>query len=175
MSLRLAVLGLLDIEAASGYELLQRFRHSLGFFWATTHQQLYRELHQLHESGWLDCEEVEQSGRPDKKVYRLTAAGEAQLLHLLEAAAGAARIRDPWLVKLFCGRRIPASSLRQQLQEQRAVHEQTLQTYLLLQQQILAMPSTRRERYHHPELSLRLGIAFERSWLSWSAEIEAEL
>ncbi len=175
MSLRLAVLGLLDLEPGSGYALLQRFRHSLGFFWSTTHQQLYRELHRLQEAGWLDCETVAQKGRPDQKVYRLNVAGEAELDRLLLPEPAAMRLRDPWLVKLFSGRRLPDAHLRAELQRQEELHRQTLQTYLDLQQQIAAMPAARRQRYHHPELSLRLGIAIERAWLQWSEEVAAEL
>ena len=175
MSLRLAVLGLLDLEPGSGYTLLQRFRHSLGFFWSTTHQQLYRELHSLQQSGWLDCETVAQNGRPDQKVYRLNTDGEAELSRLLLQPAAAMRLRDPWLVKLFSGRRLPNAHLRSELQRQEAQHRQTLQTYLELQRQIAAMPAERRQRYHHPELSLRLGIAIEQAWLQWSEEIANEL
>ena len=68
MSLRLAVLAMLDVEPGSGYALLRRFQNSVGFFWQTTHQQLYKELHGLHAEALVDCLEVEQDGKPDKKV-----------------------------------------------------------------------------------------------------------
>lgn len=175
MSLRMAVLGLLDVEPGSGYALLQRFRNSLGFFWPTTHQQLYKELHALHAEGLVDCEEVAQDGKPDKKVYSLTAAGGVALDALLAGVAGPAKIREPLLVKLFAGRRLPPEQLRAELAAHRRAHEQTLATYRLLQQQMAALPPQRRARYHHPELTLRLGIRFEEAWLAWCDEVAHEL
>lgn len=175
MSLKMAVLGLLDVEPGSGYALLQRFRNSLGFFWQTTHQQLYKELHALHAEGLVDCEEVAQDGRPDKKVYTLTAKGGEELDRLLAAAAEPAKIRDPLLVKLFAGRRVSPQQLRAELDAHKAQHEQTLATYRLLQQSLAALPVRRRARYRHPELTLRLGIRFEEAWLAWCEEVKAEL
>lgn len=175
MSLKMAVLGLLDVEAGSGYALLQRFRNSLGFFWQTTHQQLYKELHALHAEGLVECEEVAQAGKPDKKIYSLTAKGGEALDILLAAAAGPAKIRDPLLVKLFAGRRLSPGELRAELDAHRREHEQTLATYRLLQETIAALPAKRRARYHHPELTLRLGIRFEEAWLAWCEEVQEEL
>jgi PadR family transcriptional regulator AphA len=175
MSLKMAVLGLLDVEPGSGYALLQRFRNSLGFFWQTTHQQLYKELHALHAEGLVECEEVTQAGKPDKKIYSLTAAGGAELDRLLADAAGPTKIKDPLLVKLFAGRRLDAAALCAELDTHRREHEQTLATYRLLQQTIAELPARRRARYHHPELTLRLGIRFEEAWLAWCEEVQAEL
>lgn len=175
MSLKMAVLGLLDVEPGSGYALLQRFRNSLGFFWQTSHQQLYKELHALHAEGLVDCEEVLQDGKPDKKVYALTAKGGEALDDLLAGAAAPAKIRDPLLVKLFAGRRLTPAQLRAELDAHRARHEETLATYRLLQQSLAALPAKRAARYRHPELTLRLGIRFEEAWLAWCDEVEAEL
>lgn len=175
MSLKMAVLGLLDVEPGSGYALLQRFRNSLGFFWQTTHQQLYKELHALHEDGLVECEEVAQAGKPDKKIYSLTEAGGAELDRLLAQAAGPTKVKDPLLVKLFAGRRLSGKELQAELEAHQREHEQTLATYRMLQETIAALPARRRTRYRHPELTLRLGIRFEEAWLAWCEEVQAEL
>ncbi|HET8731069.1 MAG TPA: PadR family transcriptional regulator [Moraxellaceae bacterium] len=175
MSLKMAVLGLLDVEPGSGYALLQRFRNSLGFFWPTTHQQLYKELHALHAEGLVDCEEVAQAGKPDKKIYSLTDKGGEALDRLLAEAAGPAKIREPLLVKLFAGRRLSPDALRAELDVHQKQHEQTLATYRLLQHTIAELPARRRARYHHPELTLRLGIRLEEAWLAWCDEVRGEL
>ena len=175
MSLKMAVLGLLDVEPGSGYALLQRFRNSLGFFWPTTHQQLYKELHALHAEGLVDCQEVAQEGKPDKKIYSLNDKGGAALDRLLAEAADPSKVRDPLLVKLFPGRRLTPAELHAELDAHRKEHEQTLATYRLLQDSIAALPARRRARYHHPELTLRLGIRFEETWLEWCDEVRQEL
>ncbi|WP_040794960.1 PadR family transcriptional regulator [Nocardia higoensis] len=79
MALEHALLVSLSERSGSGYELARRFDKSIGFFWTATHQQIYRVLKRMVEAGWVDCESVAQEGKPDKKVYSVTAAGDAEL------------------------------------------------------------------------------------------------
>ena len=44
MSLRHALLGLLAVQPATGYELAQKFDASLGTAWHASHSQIYPEL-----------------------------------------------------------------------------------------------------------------------------------
>lgn len=175
MSLRLAVLAMLDVEPGSGYALLRRFQNSVGFFWQTTHQQLYKELHGLHAEGLVDCLEVEQDGKPDKKVYSLNAAGAAELDGLLAQAANPGKIRDPLLVKVFAGRRLEPEAVKAELRRHRALHEQTLATYRGLMQSFETVPAERRERYFFPLQTLRLGVLYEQAWLQWCDEAMADI
>ena len=80
MSLKHAILILLETEPGSGYDLVKRFKAGLGYFWNAKHQQVYQELKKLSEAGWLAFAEETQETRPDKKVYRLTPAGHSELL-----------------------------------------------------------------------------------------------
>src|SRR5687768_10605550 len=79
MALEHALLVSLTERAGSGYELARRFDKSIGYFWSATHQQIYRVLKRMEESGWVDGEAVAQDGKPDKKVYSVNAAGRAEL------------------------------------------------------------------------------------------------
>ena len=77
MALPHAILVALCEQAGSGYELASRFDRSIGYFWAATHQQIYKTLRAMDADGWVSVEVVAQHGRPDKKVYSVTAAGRA--------------------------------------------------------------------------------------------------
>jgi DNA-binding PadR family transcriptional regulator len=50
-----------------------------GFFWAATHQQIYRTLRAMEGDGWVPVTPLIQHGRPDKKVYTVSAAGRAEV------------------------------------------------------------------------------------------------
>ncbi len=80
-----AILVSLCEQSGSGYELARRFDRSIGFFWAATHQQIYRTLRAMEDDGWVHVTEVEQHGRPDKKVYRASDAGRAELARWIAA------------------------------------------------------------------------------------------
>ena len=77
MSLRHAILALLTVEKGSGYDLVKRFNQSVRYFWASSFQQIYRELQTLEDANAIDFVTVEQTGKPDKKVYDVNASGIA--------------------------------------------------------------------------------------------------
>ena len=70
-----AVLGLLAREALSGYDVAQRMKGRVGFFWGAGHSQIYPELARLEEGGFVTHSVVLQKERPDKKVYEITTSG----------------------------------------------------------------------------------------------------
>ena len=78
---------------ASGLELARRFDRSIGFFWHATHQQIYRVLGRMEGDGWLTVETVAQTGRPDKKEYAVSAAGEQVLADWLAATTPVDHVR----------------------------------------------------------------------------------
>ena len=49
MALGDAILACLTERPMTGYELAKTFDTSMGFFWKTDHQQIYRELSKLRE------------------------------------------------------------------------------------------------------------------------------
>ncbi|MEV4257166.1 helix-turn-helix transcriptional regulator [Spirillospora sp. NPDC049652] len=99
MSLRHAALGLLvEMDGASGYDLLKMFEISMGNVWQATQSQLYGELNKLTGEGLI---EVASEGPRGRKEYRVTEAGRAELRRwLLEVPPKAVR-RDDLLLRLF--------------------------------------------------------------------------
>src|SRR5690348_4827029 len=70
-----ALLGLLGIEALSGYDLSRQLVQPISYFWSAQRSHIYPELARLEARGLVTHERIEQLERPDKKVYTLTAAG----------------------------------------------------------------------------------------------------
>lgn len=80
MSLRHAVLGLVNERPASGYELMHSFNTSLVSVWPANQSQVYGELTKLAEAGLLS---VSAEGPRGRKEYTITEAGRAELVHWL--------------------------------------------------------------------------------------------
>ncbi|WP_261557960.1 PadR family transcriptional regulator [Frankia tisae] len=76
MSLRHGLLGLLAEGPASGYDLTRRFAELLGQVWPARHPQIYAELGRLAEAGLI---EVDSHGPRQRKAYRITGAGLAEV------------------------------------------------------------------------------------------------
>ena len=100
MSLRFAILAALLDGEASGYDLAKRFDVSVANFWSTTPQQLYRELDRMHVDELIAAEIVEQSKRPNKRVFALTRAGRDALQEFSAQPTRPVVIRDELLVKV---------------------------------------------------------------------------
>jgi DNA-binding PadR family transcriptional regulator len=76
MSLRYGLLGLLAEGPASGYDLTRRFHETLGPVWPAQHPQIYAEL--AHLAG-AELIEVDSRGPRDRKAYRITGTGLAEI------------------------------------------------------------------------------------------------
>lgn len=175
MSLRHAILTLLETEPASGYDIVRHFKESLGYFWNAKHQQVYQELRRLSDEGWLLCSEQLQDDKPDKKVYRISASGRAELRRWLGEPVAPNKINDALLVKLYAGELIEAHALREEIARHRAIHQETLDRLLQIEQRYRELSPPEQARQRLPYLTLRRGILGEQAWLTWADEVAAEL
>jgi len=103
MSLKHGLLGLLTLRKSSGYDLSKLFQESLSYFWVANQSQIYRELDKMEDTGWVVSSKVEQDARPNKRVYAITKAGNAELVRWLkdDSAEELGIVRNPLLMKLF--------------------------------------------------------------------------
>ena len=83
MSLKNALLGLLNHRPMTGYDLKKILDHPMGFFWVAQMSQIYRELNKLEAKGLVKSEVEPQEKRPDRKVYQLTKEGRETFLNWL--------------------------------------------------------------------------------------------
>ncbi len=146
-----AVLGLLDsCGPSTPYQLKQIAQESIFHFWAIPHTQLYTECARLAEAGLLD-EHREETGRR-RRVYRLSASGRKALVEWrADPQAELYELRDPGLLKLFCGS-APAAVAEAQLGK----HQQRLSRYNEL---------LRDELPEGQRLSLESGIGHEKEYI----------
>ena len=151
-----AVLGLIErFQPITPYQLKQVAQVSILHFWSIPHTQIYTECGRLSEAGLLE-ERREKTGRR-RRVYRLSGAGRDALERWREdPSTDLYELRDPGLLKLFCGAD-PARLAESQLE----LHERRLALYLSLKEQP-EMPDSMR-------LALEGGIGHEHEYVRfWS-------
>lgn len=171
MSLKHAILTLLETEEGSGYDLLKRFKERLGFFWNASHQQIYSQLKSMLEDGLISCEFEAQTGKPDRKVYSLTQAGHEALLSWINQEVKINKINDALLVKLYAGHLVDSAVLIEEVSRHQVIHQRMLATFLAIEQQYLAIPADKQRPFSLPYLTLRKGILGEQAWLTWAQEV----
>lgn len=100
--LKYAILGLLEQEKQTGYDIAAAFKGALGQFWSAKHSQIYPELKKLVAEGLIEFETVIQGEKLEKKLYSLTVTGEAELkewMQRLEAVD--VSHKDEFMLKTF--------------------------------------------------------------------------
>ena len=101
MSLDHAILGFLNYQPFSGYDLKKIFDTTVRHFWPADQSQIYRTLGRLTEEGFVKMETVEQTSRPDRKVYHITPAGRRELTDWLVGPPPLDPTRSSALVQVF--------------------------------------------------------------------------
>ncbi|GAA5315820.1 MAG: PadR family transcriptional regulator [Candidatus Pelagadaptatus aseana] len=175
MSLKHTLLTLLNTEPGSGYDLQQRFKNRLGYFWNASHQQIYQQLKKMLEQGLIEFTLEPQAGKPDRKVYQLRPAGEQELLQWLQQPAKPNKINDALLVKLYGGDLLQPQELMAEIEEHQQLHRKMLDTFLALEAEYLALPASKQTPLKLPYLTLRRGIIGEEAWLRWAEEAKVTI
>ena len=102
MSLKHGILGFMLYGVDNGYELNKAFERSIDNFWHATPSQIYRELDWLERNGMAESEVVVQSGKPNKKKFRITAQGREMFREWLASGAEESiTIRSTFLMRVF--------------------------------------------------------------------------
>ncbi|MFF7853382.1 helix-turn-helix transcriptional regulator [Streptomyces sp. NPDC007904] len=180
MSLKYAVLAALLEGEASGYELSKIFDVSFANFWASTPQQLYRELERLTADGLIEARVVRQERRPDKRMFTLTEAGRKDLrAFAAEPPRRPTAIRDELLIKIQAMDGADPEATRALVEERMAWARGKLARYARVRERLL--DGRTEERYLReadrvgPYLTLLGGIAFEEENLRWCERVLAVL
>jgi DNA-binding PadR family transcriptional regulator len=119
------ILGLVRGGVTSGYAL-KRFieEQRMSVFWATTFAQIYPELAQLEDGGYLTHREDPQGAR-QRRAYTLTAKGERALMSWLRRSRiPPMELRDEGLLRLAFADHLPRPEAIALVQRLRARSEE---------------------------------------------------
>jgi DNA-binding PadR family transcriptional regulator len=106
MSLDHAILGLLNYEPMTGYDIKKMVDISIAHFWPAVQSQIYKNLSKMEKEGWLAVDVITQDSKPSRKVYHLTEAGKTELFRWLNEPQPAAEVRLAWLIQIFFAGRL---------------------------------------------------------------------
>ncbi len=174
MALRHAVLAALLHGERSGYELAKTFDVGVADFWYAAPQQLYLEIAKLEREGMLAGREVVQTSRPNKRVYRVTGAGLAELARFAEAPTKPIFGRDELLVKVHAADHLDPAPLLEQLAERAAIATAKIALFTRTLQRLRGELS--QEQYLAdgdqvgPYLTCLRGLRFEQENLDWCGQ-----
>ena len=171
MALSHALLTSLLEKSSSGYDLARRFDKSIGFFWHATHQQIYRELGRMQLAGWIESSSAPDAGKTRKRIYRVLAAGTAELLRWANQPSVPMDLRDELMVRLRAEAALGTLDLHSELEQRIAQHAEKLALYREIEQRDFStLPAlSRAAKIHH--MILKKGILYEENSIAWTREM----
>lgn len=178
MSLEHILLGLLR-RPAFGYELKAQFDATVRHFWAADLAQIYPTLQRLEGRGLLASRREPSPNGPERKVYRLTRAGRAELRRWLRSGPQVGAERFGYLAQLFLMDELadPAATrefLRALRQRLAAWREELLAVERRALEEAGGRDAVDAAAFH-PFATLRMGILTLAAKLAWCDESLARL
>lgn len=174
MSLPHAILTALLEKPSSGLELTRRFDKSFGYFWSSTHQQIYRELGRLEREGLIRVLPAPVPARGQKKEYEVLPEGRDELARWTATPQDPRNMRDPLPLRLRSAAVVGTAGLDTELRRHLTLHRERLEMYREIDKRDFppekdAMP----DRLQHAVL--RAGIDLETFWVEWLERTLADL
>jgi DNA-binding PadR family transcriptional regulator len=125
--MRFPLLALLANGPAHGYELKSAMEQRFGAVLPPLNAgQIYTTLGRLERDGLVDDDAVAQNGRPNKRVYRLTEKGKAELAGWVADSTPQTRLKDDFFIKLVLARAAGIADPTELIDRQRAAYLQAL-------------------------------------------------
>lgn len=120
-----AILGFLDREPMTGYDITTEFKDKeIREFWHAKHSQIYPELKKLTEEGFIEFTIQIQGSKLEKKVYSITESGK-KVLHdwLCELNEELISPKDEFMLKAYFISSISKEQARVQFENRLRVHK----------------------------------------------------
>ncbi|HEX5374318.1 MAG TPA: helix-turn-helix transcriptional regulator [Aquabacterium sp.] len=170
MSLAHALMTSLLEKSSSGYELARRFDKSIGYFWHATHQQIYRELARMEQTGWISSEAAPDGGKTRKRIYQVLDAGKQELRRWVCEPSPPMDTRDELMVRLRADAVMGPLGLHGEIERRMHLHRTRLAAYRAIEKKDFPKDKvlTREAQIQH--LILQTGIMYEEGWARWCAE-----
>lgn len=168
--LQFIILGLLNIESRTGYDLTKAFDSDIGEFWSANHSQIYPLLKKMEKEQLISHHEVQAGPKLVKKSYDLTEAGQSIFKEWLMEPTEADNSHDEFILKLYFIDDKDSPLLKDMVQEQLQARNEKLSHLQQQMQDKFPDQDTKFAQYGH-YCVLKHAIQREASYLKWLEQI----
>lgn len=127
MSLKHTILGFLNNQELSGYDLQKKIDNTINHFWPSTQSQIYRTLKELVNDNHVEMQIIYQDDKPNKKLYKITGYGQNELNEWLTSNLDLPNHRNQFLVQFFFSNSLDEKSIIKNLEYYKSVMETRLE------------------------------------------------
>lgn len=175
VALEHALLVSLSERSGTGYQLTRRFDRSIGHWWRASHQQIYKTLGRMTDSGLVTFVEQAQDGKPDKKVYSITDRGRAALSEWIRTPGKDVTDRRELATKIRGAAPSDLPDLTAEIRRIRNLHAERAALFRAFEADDYPSPADLTGTALQQYLVLRGGVLSEQGTVDWLDEVLAAL
>jgi PadR family transcriptional regulator AphA len=170
--------GLLCILAThnyTGYDLMLKIQP----FWQAKHSQIYPLLAKLEKEGLVQFVQVQQTDKPDKKIYSITEKGLDELKEWITQSTSEPVTRDELKLKAYCISIVDDSVIKTLFEERELMYIEKLKKYKKYYDELLQKASDGKESFnrHSPKFGVYIllkkaimNLEIDLEWCRWVTE-----
>lgn len=168
----MVILGLLNHEDLTGYDIKKRIDGAIGFFWKGSFGNIYPALKNMESGGMITKSDTSMGGR-EKTSYHITQSGRKALKDWLKEEQVSNELKYETILKLFFG---GAESRDTSIRNIEVFEEQIQKDLKLLKTYSEALKKASGEEDHiYYLLSVSFGIATYEAYLKWCVKAKKQL
>lgn len=169
--LKYAILGLVNRDALSGYDITKAFSDSLSKFWEAKHSQIYPELRRLMDEGLVEYTVAIHGEKLEKKLYTITEKGQTELTQWLTTPEPLEPVpKDAFRLKIYFGENLEQEQMAAVLKSQLMEYQARL---AILETSFATFAESPPEKFT-PEFSeyllIKGGIFRDNAYINWLRE-----
>lgn len=169
---RYVLLGLLQEQPLTGYEMKQLIDIRFRFFWNESFGQIYPELKRMEADGLVSVSD--ESGARNQKRYRLTETGRRELKLWLTQPNEKESIRIELLLKVYFAKYGSSDILASQIKQFKEAHTVDYTILKAFEEELHSIPDP--EGNHQDILRvIEFGVKTNEAYLSWCEDTIAYL
>ncbi|MCR5415163.1 MAG: PadR family transcriptional regulator [Pseudobutyrivibrio sp.] len=161
------LLGLIENEPMTGYDLKKEFETEIGEFWSVKHSQIYLELKRLVANGDIESNTGYFGNKIEKTYYKITPQGTKSLEGWKYSYEDQLAInKDEFVLKLYFIKDKKDPRLKELLNEQSHLHKKKLEHLNSRLKEVFPNKKIIDNNYGH-YLILNHAIKREMEYVSW--------
>jgi len=169
---RYVLLGLLQEEDLSGYEMKKIIDKRMSFFWQESFGQIYPELNKMAEEGLVEILGTESEGniKREKIRYKIIPKGEKEFKKWMEEENEKDTVRSEFLLKMYLSTPKNIEETQRHIIKFKEQSEKKLELFNLYEaelKQIIGVHNNHKQILY----VLNLGIRQAKLYIDWSEEV----
>ncbi|MCK5148307.1 PadR family transcriptional regulator [bacterium] len=168
-TVKYAILGLLNMEPMSGYDIKKHIETGIKHFWNMSYGSIYPRLNKLTQEQLVTKKIINQEGKPNRIIYSITEKGEDELYGWQTQGTEIAQKYDTLLLKIFISQNLSRDEQIALINDYREKIEEKFLFFKKSESDFLKKSYESEKRFLY-YITLRSGILNYEAKLKWMDE-----